>query len=116
MLKFKRFPNEHVISTLVRKRVQLAFPSNNSFMNYISLNCAYPKTFDLCTQVFNAALLIDGDNTKVNHSLVDGSSWASWRLSDSDKNLLESIERAKCKPSTRISFNRGWQFCLTYSR
>lgn len=118
MLKFKRFPNEHVISTLVRKRVQLAFPSNNSFMNYISLNCAYPKTFDLCTQVFNAALLIDGDNTKVNHSLVDGSSWASWRLSDSDKNLLESIEteRNANLRQGELAFNRGWQFCLTCVR
>lgn len=115
MLKFKRFLNEHVISTLVRKRIQLAFPSNSSFMKHVSLNCGYPKPFDLCSQVFNAAIFIDGDTPEITDTLIDGSSWASWRLSDSDENLLAAVgaERNANVRQAELAFNRGWQLCPT---
>lgn len=115
MIKFKRLPNEHVISMLVRKRIQLAFPSNSSFMKHVSLSCVYPKPFDLCRQVFNAAMFIGGDNPEITDHLIDGSSWASWRLSDTDENLLAAVgaERNTNVRQAELAFNRGWQLCPT---
>ncbi len=112
MLKFKRFPNEHVVSTLIRKRIQLAFPSNSSLLNYISLSCSYPKPFDLCSQVFETAQRIaDGNDRDV---LFDGSTWAIWRLSEPDEILLEAIEEKRNANLRQgeLAFKRDWQFCL----
>jgi hypothetical protein len=111
-LKFKRLPNEHVVSTLVRKRIQLAFPSNDLFMEHISLACSYPKPHDLCNQVFDASRLIaDGDHGEV---LLDGTTWAVWRLSESDDVLLEAIaeQRNANLRQAELGFNRHWHFCL----
>lgn len=111
-LKFKRFPNEHVVSSLIRKRFQLAFPSNSSFMDHISLRCSYPKPFDLCNQVFDASKLIaDGNHRDV---LLDGTTWAVWRLSESDDVLLDAIaeQRNANLRQAELGFSRHWHFCL----
>lgn len=113
MRNFNRLPNEHVISTLVRARVQMAFPSNSSFLNYVSLNCKYPKPFDLCSQVFCAAQHISGGANNLNDTLIDGTTWAIWKLSEPEDVLVTAIEQewnANLRQA-ELAINREWQFC-----
>lgn len=113
MLKIKLLQDEHIVSALIRSKIQMAFPSNNALLQYVNLNCARPKPFDLCGQIYDAACITSVEPLEQFNTLLSSTGWAIWRICLTDMQLREAISdksNANLRQS-ELFFNRNWKYC-----